>query len=72
VIPAGEAGHVADLTDHRGGDDGAGAEDLGHGGARGLDRSRELVLGVSHLRAGPAQVVKECGGELAAGRLHRS
>ena len=71
MVPAGEAGHVADVADHRGRDDRADAEDLGEGGAGGPDRRGELLLGLAHLGIDAAQVLKELGGELAAGCLHR-
>jgi hypothetical protein len=66
VIPAGEAGHVADVANDRGGDHRADPEQLGQAGPGRGDGNRELLSGVAHLCAGAAQVGGELGGELPA------
>src|SRR5215470_8832451 len=58
-----EPGRVAGLAEDGGGDDRAGPEDAGHGGARCLHRGGELGPGVADLGVQAAQA----GGELAAG-----
>ena len=71
MVPAGEAGDVADAGDDGGGDDRPDAEDLGDGCPGSLDRCCELVLGVAYRRVDAAQVRQEVGGELAAGCFNR-
>jgi hypothetical protein len=70
MIPAGEAGHVPNVTDDGPGDDGPDGEDTGEGGARGPDRGGELLLRLAELVVEVAQVGEELGGELGAG--HRN
>jgi len=66
VISVSEAGHLADLADRRGRDDGADAEQPGQRGAGGPDGGGELLLGIAHLGIDAAQVRQELGGELTA------
>ncbi len=68
MIAAGEPGNVAGVADDGPGVDGADAEDLGEGGARGPDRGGELLLGLAELVVEVAQVGEELGGELGAGQ----
>ena len=70
MVPAGEAGHVADIADDGGGDDRADPEQAGQGGAGRPHRGGELLPGLAQLGVDAAQVLEERGGELAAGRLH--
>ena len=70
MVPAREAGHVADIADDGGGNHRAHPEDLGEAGAGGLDRGVELLPGLAHLRVDAAQVLDKVGGELAAGGRH--
>ena len=49
MVAAGEPGHVGGVAGHGGGDDRAGAEDLGDGGARGADGDGEFLLRLAHL-----------------------
>jgi hypothetical protein len=69
VIAAREPGNVAGVSDDGPGVDGADAEDLGEGGARGPDRGGQLLPGVPQLGIKVAQVSEELGGELGAGQL---
>ena len=70
VIAAGEAGHVDHVTDDGAGDHGADAEDLGEGGAGGLDRGGQLLAGAAQLGVQAAQVGQELAGELGASPGH--
>lgn len=67
MVGAREPGYVADVTDNGPGDNGADAEDVGEGGARGPDRGGELLVGLAELVVEVAQVGEELGGELGAG-----
>ena len=71
MIPAGEAGHMPDVTDDRGGDDRAHPEQPGQAGPGGADRDGQLLPGVADPGVDAAQVLGELGGELAAGCRHR-
>ena len=71
AVPAGEPGHVLDVADHGRGDDRADPGQAGQAGASGLHRGGERLPGRAQLRVDAAQVLKERGGELAAGRIHR-
>src|SRR5438067_11869200 len=68
VVPAGEAGDVTDVAEHRGGYRGADPEDLGHGGAGGPDSRRELLLDVAALDIDAAQAGRELLSQDPAGR----
>ena len=46
-VPGRESGHVAGVADDHGGHDGADAEQLGEGGARGGDRLGDALLGLA-------------------------
>jgi len=67
AVPAGEAGHIADIADHGGGDDRADAEDAGEGRPGRPDHEGQLLLRLAQLGIQAAQVGGELGGELAAG-----
>ena len=57
AVSAGKAGHVADIADDGGSDDGADPDQPGQAGpGRGHD-DRELVLGVTQLSVDAAQVL---------------
>jgi hypothetical protein len=71
VIPAGKPGHVADIADHRGGDDRADPEQPGQARPGRSHGDRELLAGLPDPGIDPAQVLQEPRGELPAGRLHR-
>jgi hypothetical protein len=68
MVPAGEAGNVADVPEDRGGDRRADPEDLGHGGAGGRDGHGELLLDVAALGIDAPQVGEELLGQDPAGR----
>jgi hypothetical protein len=70
VIPAGKAGHVANVADDRGGDDRPGSEQPSQAGPGRPDRYGQLLPGLADLGVDMAQVLGERGGELAARRLH--
>jgi len=72
VVGAGEAGHLADVADHDGGDHRADPKQPGQAGPGRPDRHRELVFGVAHLRVDAAQIGHELGRELVAGRGDRA
>jgi hypothetical protein len=67
VVPAGEPGHGDDIADHGGGDDWAGAEDLGDAGAGCLDRGGQLLLDLAPQGVQVADVGQQLGGEFPAG-----
>ena len=71
AVPAGEPGHVLDVADHGRGNDRADPGQRGQAGASGQHRGGERLPGRAQLRVNAAQVLKERGGELAAGRIHR-
>src|SRR5215470_6089719 len=71
VIPAAEAGHVADVADDGGGDDGADPEQPGQAGAGRPDSDGELLPGLAQLGVDAAQVLDKGRGQLAAGGRHR-
>ena len=71
VVPAAEAGHVADVADDGGGDDRADPEQPGQARPGRLDGAGELLPGLADPGIDAAQVLEERRGELAAGRLHR-
>src|SRR5882757_4765609 len=70
VVPAGKAGHVADVADDSGGDDRAHPEKPGQARPSRLDRGGELGPGLADPGVDAAQVLGERRGELAAGRLN--
>ena len=72
TVPAGEPGHVTDVSDHGGGDDRADPEDPGQGRAGGPDRHRQLLPRLPQQGTGAAQAGHELGGQLGAGLLHRT
>jgi hypothetical protein len=51
---------------------GADAEDLGEGGAGGLDRGGELLAGAAQLGIQAAHVLEELGSQLGAGLVNSS
>jgi hypothetical protein len=59
VIPAGEAGHGADVADDRGGDDRAHAEQPGQARPGRPDRRGELLSGIEQLSVDAAKVADE-------------
>jgi hypothetical protein len=61
-----EPGHGDDIADDHGGDDWAGAEDLGDGGAACFDRGGQVLLDLAPLGVQVANVGQQLGGELAA------
>ena len=67
MIAAGEAGHVADVTDDGAGDHRTDTEDLRESGAGRLDRGGQLLAGAAQLGVQAAQVGQELGGEPGAG-----
>ena len=71
MVPAGKAGHVADVADDDGGDDGADTVQPGQARPGGLDGDGELLAGLADPGVDATQVLGERRGELAAGRLHR-
>ena len=71
VVPATEAGHVADVADDGGSDDGADAEQPGQAGASRLHGSGGRRAGLADLGIDAAQVIEERRGELAARGRHR-
>jgi len=71
VVPAGEAGHVADVADNSGGDDRADAEQPGQAGAGRGHGSGEFLAGLADPGVDAAQVLQERRGELAARGRHR-
>ena len=67
MVPAGEAGDVADVPEHRGGYRRPDPEDLCHGGTGGLNGSGQLLLDVTPLDIYAAQVGQELPGQYPAG-----
>jgi hypothetical protein len=61
-VPAGEAGHVADVADDRGGDDRADPEQRGQAGPGRGDRRGGFLPGLADPRVGAAQILGELGG----------
>ena len=70
MVPAGKAGHVADVADDYGGDDGPDAVQPGQARPGRLDSAGELLAGLADPGIDAAQVLGERRGELAAGRVH--
>jgi hypothetical protein len=71
VIPAGEAGHSADITDDGRGEDRANPEQPGQAGPDRPDRYRQLLPGLAERRVDAPQLLGERPGQLAAGRRNR-
>jgi hypothetical protein len=70
-VPVAEAGHVADVTDDRGGDDRAHPEQPGQAGAGRPDRGGGFRPGLADPGVEAAQILGQLGGELPAGRGRR-
>lgn len=71
MIPAGEAGHVADVADDGGGADRAYPKQPGQASRGCPDGGGGLLPGLADLGVDAAQILGEFGGKLQVGRFHR-